>query len=222
MIVEINDLNKSFTQGSTEITIFKEMNFKIEKPGSIAIIGKSGSGKTTLLSLLSGMEFSDSGSVKLLGRDLKELSNDELSEFRAHNYSVIFQQFHLLPMLTALENVIIALEIKKIPNPVQVAKECLDEVGLSHRYDHLPHELSGGECQRVALARAIATKPKILFADEPSGNLDETTGQDVTQLMFDLVSKNETTLFLVTHDPALANKCEAVYRLNDHKLVQEK
>ncbi len=207
MIKAIN-LNKTFTQGNRKVEVLKSLELQIKDNETTAILGQSGSGKTTLLSLLCGLDSPDSGEIFLSDTSLQNLSEQELIEFRSQNIGIVFQQFHLLGHLTALENIALPLEILGDKNAYSKSEELLKKVGLANRGDHLPSELSGGECQRVGLARALVTKPKYLFADEPSGSLDEKTGETVMELLFSLVKESSSTLVLVTHNEALAKKCD--------------
>lgn len=221
MILSLEDVKKNYQQGDNkEIVVLNGLNLVVDRPKSIAILGKSGSGKSTFLSLVAGLDKPNSGQIKIDGKDIIPMSEEELSRYRAQKVGIIFQQFHLMSTLTALENVMLPLEILGESNIEQAAQKILDEVGLSHRANHFPAQLSGGEAQRVAIARALVTKPKILLADEPSGNLDDETGQKVMQLLFNLVSQSETTLILVTHDKELAQKCDKIFTLKDHKLYE--
>ncbi len=208
MILKTSNLLKTFTQGSSQIHAVNNVNLNIKPGETIAITGKSGSGKTTLLSLLTGLDSATSGEIDILGCKITKMSEKELGSFRADNIGIVFQQFHLMPHLTALENVSLALEIAGANNIAEKATLALETVGLKERINHLPSELSGGENQRVAIARAIVNNPKILFADEPSGNLDNVTGETVMNLLFDLTKKNNMTLILVTHDQQLALRCD--------------
>jgi putative ABC transport system ATP-binding protein len=219
-MIKVNNLKKSFGEGHQRIDILKGINFVIESSQTVALLGKSGSGKSTLLSLLSGLDRSDEGNILIDQVRILDFSESKLTDFRAKNFGIIFQQFHLFSTLTAFENVLLPLEILKIPDAKKRAESILESVGLSHRFDHLPSELSGGECQRVALARALAPRPKILFADEPSGNLDEETGEKVMDLLFNLVKENQTTLILVTHDTSLASRCERIVKLEHGSVVE--
>lgn len=212
-MMKVVDLRKSYGQGSEQVEILKGINFEIKEGETVALIGKSGSGKSTLLSLLSGLDRPDSGDVFLQDHQIFKMSERELAVFRAQNMGIVFQQFHLVSTLTALENIILPLELSGIKNPFERADELIQAVGLSHRAHHLPSQLSGGECQRVAIARALSIKPRILFADEPSGNLDEETGEMVMNLLFEMVKTTKTTLVLVTHDLELAKKCSRIIHL---------
>jgi len=215
MILKTTSLTKTFLQGSAQIHAVNNINISIQSGETIAITGKSGSGKTTLLSLLTGLESATSGDISILDSQITKMSEKELGRFRADNIGIVFQQFHLMPHLTALENVSLALEIVGAEDITEKAIKALTTVGLKDRIKHLPSELSGGENQRVAIARAIVNTPKILFADEPSGNLDNTTGEIVMNLLFDLAQKNNMTLILVTHDNQLALKCNRLINISN-------
>ncbi len=212
-MMKVVGLRKSYGQGSEKVEILKGLDFEIAEGETVALIGKSGSGKSTLLSLLSGLDRPDSGEVHLHEKNIFKMSDRELAIFRAQNIGIVFQQFHLVSTLTALENIILPLELSGAPEPFKRAQELLVAVGLEHRAHHLPSQLSGGECQRVAIARALSIKPRILFADEPSGNLDEETGEMVMNLLFEMVQSTRTTLVLVTHDLELAQKCSRIIHL---------
>lgn len=220
MILEINNLNKSFSTNHGPIEILKGLELSVSPGDTVAILGKSGSGKSTLLSLLSGLDHPDSGSIKFDGIDISGLSEDDLTTMRAQKLSIIFQQFHLLPHLTALENVMLPLDIKNNPDSRSLALEALAEVDLSERASHFPGTLSGGEKQRVAFARAMASSPKLLLADEPTGSLDSETGEKVIQMLFDLVEKKGSTLLLVTHSKEWAKRCKSVLVLQEGRLTK--
>lgn len=213
MILKATGLTKSFQQGGQTINAVHNLDLEIQKGETVAIVGPSGSGKTTLLSLLAGLEQSDKGEIQIDGEAISHLSEDQLSRFRGEKVGIVFQQFHLMPHLSAIENVSLPLDIQGVENVDGRANDALEAVGLTERADHLPNQLSGGECQRVAIARATVTKPAILFADEPSGNLDTHTGEKVTQVLFDLVKETGMTLVLVTHDLELAKKCDRTLRI---------
>lgn len=185
---------------------------------SIAIVGASGSGKTTLLGLLAGLDLPSRGRITLAGADLNALDEEARAQLRAREVGFVFQSFHLLPALTAEENIALPLELAGREEPARV-REVLEQVGLTHRARHYPRQLSGGEQQRVALARAFVARPRILFADEPTGSLDQATGQQISDLLFALNATSDTTLILVTHDLRLAQRCERVYRLDGGRLV---
>lgn len=212
-MMRVNSLRKSYGQGNERVEILKGINLKIEEGETVALIGKSGSGKSTLLSLLSGLDRPDSGEVYLQDQNIFKMSDRELAMFRSQNIGIVFQQFHLVSTLSALENILLPLELAGVDKTYERAQELIDSVGLTHRAHHLPSQLSGGECQRVAIARALSIKPRILFADEPSGNLDEETGEMVMNLLFEMVKMTKTTLVLVTHDLELAQKCSRIIHL---------
>lgn len=217
-MMEIKDLKKSYGQGDARVEVLKGINLKINKGETLALIGKSGSGKSTLLSLMAGLDQSDAGEILINGKNISSMTESELTEFRSSHMGIVFQQFHLVSTLTALENVLLPLELLRTPNAKERAMSLIESVGLSHRAHHLPSELSGGESQRVAIARALAIRPSILFADEPSGNLDEETGEKVMELLFSMVNETKTTLVLVTHDLELAKKCSRVVHLEHGSL----
>jgi putative ABC transport system ATP-binding protein len=218
-MLKIQALKKNYNQSSQEIQIFNNLNFHLEEAQRVAIMGKSGSGKSTFLSLVSGIIKPDSGDIYLNGTSYKSMKESELNDFRASNIGFIFQNFHLVSYLNALENVMLPAKVCNISNPKEKAIELLNNVGLGHRLDHLPSQLSGGEKQRVAIARALIHNPKIILADEPSGNLDEETGITVMDMLFELIKKNNTTLILVTHSKDVANRCEKIYKLEAGSLV---
>ncbi len=203
-----------------QLTILEDISFDLKTGETLAIVGASGSGKTTLLGLLAGLDLPSVGEVFLVGQALSHLDEDERAKLRRDQVGFVFQSFHLLPTLTALENVMLALEIAQHKAPKARALEALDMVGLSHRLSHYPRQLSGGEQQRVAIARAFANEPAILFADEPTGNLDRATGNEIAKLLFDLNAHANTALVLVTHDPQLAAQCEITHTIDGGRLVQ--
>ena len=206
-IVTVQGISKSFRQAESEISVLNDLSFEVEQGETLAIVGQSGSGKSTLLSLLAGLDQADKGVIAVNGQDMGKLNQAELSHFRGKNIGIIFQQFHLMKGLTALENVMLPLDIQGVKNSEAKAREALALVGLDKRAHHLPEQLSGGEMQRVAIARACVVEPRILLADEPSGNLDTATGQKVMQQLFDAVSERGMTMILVTHDKELAKRC---------------
>ncbi len=223
-MLEIKRLTKGFTQGERLIEVLKGVDFSLEKGEVVAILGQSGSGKSTLLSLLAGIEAPDSGEMKLEGQSLSALTEDELTVLRGQKIGIIFQQFHLLPHLTALENVSLPLEIHGKLNAFEVkqaAQKALDDVGLGHRLDHFPNQLSGGEKQRVAIARSMVVGPDLLLADEPSGSLDEGTGEKVMEIIFNLVKEKKKAMILVTHNKELAARCEKTFVLEGGFLKEE-
>ncbi|WP_347356804.1 ABC transporter ATP-binding protein [Bdellovibrio sp.] len=218
MSLILKDVRKGFHQGEAEIQVLKGLNVTIEPGQVVSVVGQSGSGKSTLLSILAGLERADRGEILVDNINLTPMTEQQMTLFRAQNIAVVFQQYHLIAHLTALENVMLALEILKMENPRERAEEALRELGLGHRLTHFPSQLSGGECQRVAIARALVVKPKILLADEPSGNLDTHTGDKVMDVFFDIVRKHKITTLLVTHSEALAKKCERTLRLEEGQL----
>ena len=216
MILEINCLYKSFPQvGQGSIQVLKNLNLEVEEGETVAVVGQSGSGKSTLLSLLAGLDRQTSGSLRLREKEISEMSEVKLTKFRAENIGIIFQQFYLMPHLTALENVSLPLEMFGLKDSQKRAKDALNSVGLSERENHFPHQLSGGESQRVAIARAIVIRPSILLADEPTGNLDNATGVQVADLIFNLVKTTGMTMLMVTHNKDLANRCSRQMILNN-------
>lgn len=215
MSLVVRNLCKSYQQGDQKIEVLKGLNVSIPNGQMVSILGQSGSGKSTLLTLLAGLESADEGEISVDGKNLVTMPEKELTAFRAENISLVFQQYHLVPHLTALENVLLPLEILGRKNNLEKARSLLAELGLSHRYDHSPMTLSGGECQRVAIARALVVEPKLLLADEPSGNLDVRTGDKVMDLFFEVAHKHKITVLLVTHSEALARRCEKTYRLEN-------
>lgn len=218
-MMKLNSVKKSYGSGTARVEVLKGIDLEINAGETVALLGKSGSGKSTLLSLMAGLDAPDAGDIFLDNKSIAKLSEKELTHFRSTQMGIVFQQFHLVSTLTALENVMLPLQINKVSDAPKIALDLLVAVGLSHRADHLPSQLSGGECQRVAIARALANKPKILFADEPSGNLDEQTGEMVMNLLFDMVKKTQTTLVLVTHDHELAQRCSRIVHLEHGSLV---
>ena len=219
MAIEVSGLGKEVQSGDGQLAILHEISFAVAEGEAVAIVGASGSGKSTLLGLLAGLDLPTSGSVHLAGHDLAALDEDARAELRGRVLGFVFQSFHLLPALTALENVMLPLELLGLPAARETAGAMLARVGLSHRLGHYPKHLSGGEQQRVALARAFAVKPKLLLADEPTGNLDAATGDQIIDLMFEMNREAGTTLMLVTHDEALAKRCGRVLRLAGGRLV---
>ncbi len=218
-ILNVSHLGKTYTSGSKQLKVLDDISFAVEEGATFSIVGPSGSGKTTLLGLCAGLDNSDEGSVELCGVQLNALNEDERALLRNRNIGFIFQNFQLLPTLTALENVSVPLELQGSKRAAVVAKELLQKVGLAERIHHYPSQLSGGEQQRVALARAFSNKPALLFADEPTGNLDEETGEKVIQLLFELNQDAGTTLVIVTHDLDLAKRTQHILRLKGGKIL---
>ena len=218
-ILKIHELEKTYTSGSKKLTVLSHISFEVEKGSIFSIVGPSGSGKTTLLGLCAGLDYPSAGNIELCGNNLENLDEDERAQLRNKEVGFIFQNFQLLPTLTAIENVIVPLELQGDKNATKIGMELLQKVGLADRFHHYPSQLSGGEQQRVALARAFSNKPSILFADEPTGNLDEETGEKVIQLLFKLNKEAGTTLVIITHDLDLANRTQQILRLKGGKIM---
>ena len=218
--VKAVNLAKTVDSGDTSLSILDNVELELNAGDSLSIVGTSGSGKSTLLALLAGLDLPSSGHVELLGKNLADMDEDERAAWRASRVGFVFQSFQLLAGLSALDNVILPLELAGVAlsQARESAHELLSQVGLSHRVRHTPRQLSGGEQQRVALARAFACRPRILFADEPTGNLDGATGADIIEQLFTLNAEQQTTLVLVTHDETLAARCSRTARLTDGKL----
>jgi putative ABC transport system ATP-binding protein len=220
-VLSVENLTKTYTSGSKELTVLEDVSFAIGQGESLAIVGSSGSGKTTLLGLCAGLDVPSKGDVYLYGKKLQSLSEDERAALRNDYVGFIFQNFQLVPTLTALENVMIPLELNGKAHPEKEAKRLLERVGLGDRYDHYPSQLSGGEQQRVSLARAFSNAPKLLFADEPTGNLDDDTSGSIEELLFELNRENGTTLVIVTHDNELAAKASRLIRLKGGHIISD-
>jgi putative ABC transport system ATP-binding protein len=220
-ILSVRNLSKTYPAQGKSLGVLKDINFEIQQGSTVSIVGPSGSGKTTLLGLCAGLDHASSGSVILNGIALDHLNEDERARVRNQHVGFIFQNFQLLPTLTALENVMVPLELRGEKNVSASALSLLDKVGLADRGHHYPSQLSGGEQQRVSLARAFSNSPKILFADEPTGNLDTETGQKVEKLLFELNRDAGTTLILVTHDLELASKTSRIIRLKGGTILND-
>lgn len=220
-ILDIQNLTKTYNTGDRQLIVLHEVNFALQAGDTCSIVGPSGSGKTTLLGLCAGLDRASSGSVILNGVKLDNMSEDERAQVRNMYVGFVFQNFQLIPTLTALENVMVPLELRGERNVQRQAQELLARVGLAERGDHYPTQLSGGEQQRVSIARAFSNRPNILFADEPTGNLDEETGTRVEQLLFDLNKEAGTTLVLVTHDLELAEKTNRIIRIKGGHIVSD-
>jgi putative ABC transport system ATP-binding protein len=216
--IALSGVNLSLGRGAARVHILKDIGLNIGRGEAIGMVGPSGSGKSTLLMVMAGLERPDAGTVVIDGHDLRAMDEDALARFRGRSVGIVFQSFHLIPTMTALENVAVPLELAGVADAHDRAAHELALVGLSDRASHYPAELSGGEQQRVALARALAPNPAILIADEPTGNLDETTGTEIVELMFNGHDQRGTTLVLVTHDPALARRCDRVVRLRSGRV----
>lgn len=212
-ILEVSDLTKTYSSGTKSLTVLSDISFSIQSGDKLSIVGSSGSGKTTLLGLCAGLDRATSGSVILNGISLDGLDEDERAYVRNQHVGFVFQNFQLLPTLTALENIMVPMELRKEKGIKKRALELLDRVGLAERHDHYPTQLSGGEQQRISIARAFSNNPEILFADEPTGNLDEETSDKIENLLFELNRESGTTLVLVTHDLDLARKTDRIIRL---------
>ena len=211
--VAMRDVDLSLGRGAARVHILRDVSLTIARGEAVGIVGASGSGKSTLLMIMAGLERPDRGEVEIDGVRLGTLSEDALARFRGARVGIVFQSFHLIPTMTALENVAAPLELAGAPDAAGRAREELDQVGLADRMSHYPAQLSGGEQQRVALARALCPRPSLLIADEPTGNLDEATGRAIMDLLFDLPARRGATLALVTHDPALAARCDRIVRM---------
>jgi putative ABC transport system ATP-binding protein len=218
-ILKISDLEKTYTSGNKQLTVLQDISFDVEKGQTFSIVGPSGSGKTTLLGLCAGLDQPNAGTIELCNENINNLNEDQRAQLRNRDVGFIFQNFQLLPTLTALENVSVPLELQGDNKALEKSKNLLDKVGLAKRMHHYPSQLSGGEQQRVALARAFANAPSILFADEPTGNLDEETGEKVIQLLFDLNKEAGTTLVIITHDLELANRTQQILRLKGGQVL---
>jgi len=220
IFVEARNLGKQVNTREGVLTILDDINFDIDTGTSVAILGASGSGKTTLLGLLAGLDTPTHGEVIIDGRNLNDFDEDGRAQLRAEMVGFVFQNFQLLHGLTALENVMLPLELAQAPHPRKSAQELLDRVGLGERIHHYPNQLSGGEQQRCAIARAFATRPRCLFADEPTGNLDSDTGKRIIDLLFELNSEQGTTLIMATHDENLSQLCKRLIHLDSGRLVE--
>jgi putative ABC transport system ATP-binding protein len=216
--ITLSDVNLSLGRDAARVHILKDITLHIGRGEAVGLVGPSGSGKSTLLMVMAGLERADTGSVVVAGADIGKLDEDALARFRGRHVGIVFQSFHLIPTMTAVENVAVPLELAGVVNAFERAEKELASVGLSDRATHYPAELSGGEQQRVALARALAPHPAILVADEPTGNLDDATGQQIVDLLFAGHAERGTTLVLVTHDATLAARCDRVVRLRSGRV----
>ncbi len=220
-VITANNIVKTVSTNNEHLTILEEVNLEIQSGESVAIVGTSGAGKSTLMTLLAGLDTPTQGKITLLDHPISELDDEQRAQIRGESVGFVFQSFLLIPSLTALENVTLPCLLAGEPEDKDRAMALLTSVGLEHRTDHLPSQLSGGEQQRVALARAFMLNPKILFCDEPTGNLDQHTAETVVDLLFELNRKHGTTLVMVTHDTSLAKKCDKMYRMQAGVLQQE-
>ena len=220
-MILLDDVRLHLASAAGEVNILRGLNLSVDHGERVGIVGPSGSGKSTMMMIIGGLERPTSGRVRINGQDLLALSEDQLALFRRDAVGIVFQAFHLVPTMTALENVAVPLEFAGRRDAFERAELGLESVGLGHRLHHYPGQLSGGEQQRVALARAFATDPKLLLADEPTGNLDGETGQKVLDGLFDLQQRLGTTLLLITHDPSLASRCDRIVRLHDGRIADD-
>jgi putative ABC transport system ATP-binding protein len=218
-MIELSKVALKLGSAAGEVNILNGIDLKINAGETVGLVGPSGSGKTSLMLLLAGLESATSGQISINGANISGMNEDALALFRRRQIGIVFQSFHLIPTMNAVENVAVPLELAGIPDPFTIASTALTEVGLGHRLTHYPSQLSGGEQQRVALARAIAPKPKLLLADEPTGNLDHDTGERIIELLFALREQVGATLLLITHDPSLARRCDRTLRMADGNIV---
>ena len=221
IVLDVQQLTKTYTSGSRDLTVLADVSFVLRHGDTCAVLGPSGSGKTTLLGLCAGLDTPSSGAVVLCNQDISALDEDSRSRIRNENVGFVFQSFRLIPTLTALENVMVPVELQRVKGASKLAKDVLGHVGLGDRMHHYPVQLSGGEQQRVGLARAFVNKPRILFADEPTGNLDDETSQAIQDLLFGLNREAGTTLVVVTHDEQVANKTGRIVRLRNGRVESD-
>lgn len=219
-VIELKDVSLTLGEGASSVHVLNGVSLDVTRGEATGIVGPSGSGKSTLLMVLAGLERVDSGTVRIAGELLNGKSEDQIASFRGRNIGIVFQSFHLIPNMTALENVAVPLELAGHADPFSVAVRELAAVGLSDRVTHYPGELSGGEQQRVAIARAMASSPAIIFADEPTGNLDTATGQSIIELIFARRAALGATLLIITHDPELAEHCDRVVVMHDGRIEE--
>jgi putative ABC transport system ATP-binding protein len=217
--IQFNNVSLSYGIKDDAVEVLKGIDFSVDSEEVISIVGPSGSGKTSIIMLASGLETASKGSIKINNQEIVGLKESELSEVRRKNIGIVFQSFYLIPNLTAVENVLLSLEANQQYNLEKNAEALLGEFGLSHRLHHLPSELSGGEQQRVAIARALINKPKIILADEPTGNLDTVNSDSMMDLLFDYTKKSQTSLVMVTHDNSIANRCDRIIEIKDGQIV---
>jgi len=217
--IQFNNVSLNYGIKTDTVEVLKSISFSIDSEEVVSIVGPSGSGKTSIIMLASGLETASKGSVKINNQEIVGLKENELSEVRRKNIGIVFQSFYLIPNLTAVENVLLSLEANQQYNLEKDAEELLGEFGLSHRLHHLPSELSGGEQQRVAIARALINKPKIILADEPTGNLDSANSESMIDLLFDYTKKSQTSIVMVTHDNSIAKRCDRIIEIRDGQIV---
>lgn len=220
-VIEMKDVSLTLGEGASSVHVLKGISLDIAAGETAGIVGPSGSGKSTLLMVLAGLERIDAGQIRIAGEDLTRMSEDQLAAFRGRNVGIVFQSFHLIPNMTALENVAVPLELAGRDDAFAVAERELTEVGLKDRLTHYPGELSGGEQQRVAIARALSPSPRLLIADEPTGNLDQATGRQIADMLFAKAVERDMTLMLVTHDPALAARCSRQIAIRSGRIESE-
>ncbi|MDA7593921.1 ABC transporter ATP-binding protein [Candidatus Pelagibacter sp.] len=218
-LIKLKNVNLKYQTGNDTIKVLKNINLETKKNESISIVGESGSGKTSLIMLAGGLEKATSGKIFFEDQEISKMSEDEVSKIRRKNIGIVFQSFYLIPNYTAVENVALTLELNNLKNANEKAKELLDRFGLKNRFNNLPSQLSGGEQQRVAIARAIAMKPKLILADEPTGNLDSENSQMIADILFKYIKEEKSSLIMVTHDPKLANKAKRKIKIKDGKIV---
>ena len=218
-LLKLKNVNLKYQTGNDLIKVLNNINLETKKNESISIVGESGSGKTSLIMLIGGLEKATSGKIFFEDQEITKLNEDEVSKIRRKNIGIIFQSFYLIPNYTAVENVALTLELNNLKNPYDRAKELLDRFGLKNRFNNLPSQLSGGEQQRVAIARAIAMKPKLILADEPTGNLDSENSQMIADILFKYIKEESSSLIMVTHDLKLANKAKRKIKIKDGKIV---
>ena len=219
-MIAVNNLSKTYVSGTLSVTALRNASFQIEKGEFVAIMGSSGSGKSTLMNLLGCLDLPTSGDYALEGLEIARLKSNQLAEVRNRKIGFVFQSFNLLPRATALENTELPLLYGRVPNPTEIAMQALEKVGLKDRAKHKPTELSGGEKQRVAIARALVNKPSIILADEPTGNLDSTTGDEILSV-FHRLNKEDVTIILVTHEEEIARKAKRIIKMKDGKIIQD-
>ena len=217
--IQFNNVSLNYGSKNDVVEVLKSINFSVNSEEIISIVGPSGSGKTSIIMLASGLESATEGSIKINNQEIVGLKENKLSEVRRKNIGIVFQSFYLIPNLTAIENVLLSLEANQKYNQDDEAKVLLAEFGLYHRLNHLPSELSGGEQQRVAIARALINKPKIILADEPTGNLDSANSESMMDLLFNYTKKSKTSLVMVTHDNSIAERCDRIIEIKDGQIV---
>ena len=217
-LLKLNQVNLTYQTGDESIKVLKDIDLKTMKKETISFVGESGSGKTSLIMLIAGLEKATSGQIFFQNKEISSLSEDEVSEIRRKNIGIVFQSFYLIPNYTAVENVALTLELNNFKDPTNQAKEILERMRLKHRFNNLPSQLSGGEQQRVAIARAIAMKPELILADEPTGNLDSENSEIISEILFNYVKEEGSSLIMVTHDEKLADKAERKIKIKDGKI----